>query len=140
MSNEKEYLLVQEAWADPERHIHGSGSLLRAVSSYLELGLVDCAYAIATHAAEIQTSDDPFNFEEKNWTEIYLEVFRRAFYDIREAAKYGTLHIAENPELLKTVSMELIGQADAVQLPNETLDTTNLPANVSLFPILKTRQ
>lgn len=118
----------------------GSGSLLQSVGDFF-LNAPDCAYALAKHAADIQQDpEDPFDFMTKSWTEIYLEAYRRAFYDVTLAAKYGTEHIATNPSMLKMITVELINEALSYDPDDTPMNLADLPKNVVIFPPNKTRQ
>lgn len=117
----------------------GSGSILQAVASFFE-NAPDCAYALAAHGADIQTAEDPFDFINKSWKEIYLEAYRRAFYDVSESMKYGTEHIATNPSMLRMITAELINEALVFDPEDSLVDLTDLPSNVVVLPTNRTRQ
>lgn len=139
MSNEQEYSQVLAAFASPDRHVHGSGALLDAVCRYMDTGLPDVAYALAKSGSSIMQHNDPFDFESKDWTDIYLEAFRRAFFDKATAPDFGCEHIANNPSMLKMVSVELITEALSIKAV-DVMDPNDLPANVTMFPAVRTRQ
>lgn len=134
---EEQFQLVVKAF---ERTDHlGSGSLLQSVAAFFE-NAPDCAYALAAHGSDIQEENDPFDFMNKDWKEIYLEAYRRAFYDVEQAAKYGTEHIANSAHMLKMITVELVQEAIRNDPDNLPMDLTDLPSNVFVFPSTKTRQ
>lgn len=118
---------------------HGSGSILQSVASFF-LNAPDCAYALASHGSDIQNPDDPFDFMTKDWKEIYLEAYRRAFYDVEQAAKYGTEHIATNPSMLRMITVELVQEALLHDPDDVPMNLADLPSNVIVFQPTKTRQ
>jgi hypothetical protein len=137
MSNEDQFQEVLAAFTD--RDHHGSASLMEAAKRYWETGLPDISYSLICHGVDIQTQGDPFDFMNKTWTEIYLEVFRRAFYDVPSAKLYGTGHIAENSSMLRMITVELVNEGVTWE-PADQFDTSDLPPNVVLLPTHKIRQ
>jgi len=136
---EELYQQVQEAFKDCVDV--GSGELLRFATEYAMGGSVDITVAIIGHSADLHTNEDPFNFEERTWTELFVEACRRTFYDEQGSAKYGTHHIYSNPGMLKLVTLELIKYANTIKFDDTPFEPVDLPANVLQFPApTKTRQ
>lgn len=125
---EEEFEAVRAAYEGAD-HL-GSGSLLEAIRDYFENSMFDCAYALACHGADVQREDDPFAFMDKTWTQVYLETFRRAFYDEAGAALYGTSFIFKDPDMLKCVTAGLL--LDLNDRPVEEQRTRQLPTNTTL--------
>lgn len=122
------------------RSIHGSDAVCGAIGRLFETGHFDAGYAMAKHTVDMHQDDDPFSVVDSSWTEIYLEAFRRTYFDIQTACKYGTDFLARNRQLVETVALELIAEAESHGLVDPPLQVDALPANVTLFPAAKTRQ
>lgn len=134
--------MFQKVKAEFEKCIDlGSGEMYRLAAQYYTAGLPDVTFALISHAADINTHEDPFGFMEKSWTEVHVETFRRAFYDEDGAAKYGTSHVYSNCGMLKLVTHELLAYASSYSCDNVDFQPIELPDNVVRFPTpCKTRQ
>ena len=93
---EREYLRTQE-WTDID--------LFTMIGHFatVDSGI---ASALSLHTADILSSTQ----EEVDYTYLVGEVYRRTFFDIEHAQKYGTAMIANDPDRLKHFVNYLITQ------------------------------
>jgi len=122
------------------KKVHGSEALFAAIGKMFETGQFDAAYALSRHANDMHQDEDPFDLHGTTWTDFYLEAFRRTYFDRAEACKYGTDFLARNPQMVNTVALELIAEAEAYGRDDPPMTLEGLPSNVTLFPAAKARQ
>lgn len=138
MTNDEIFQQVASTFTHDEQH--GSSCVLEAIKSFFDTELIDCAYSLLCHSIDVQSPDDSFDFTNKTWTQIYLESYRRAFFDLELSEKYGTGHVARNPFMLRMVSDALSVEGSFFEPEGETAEVSDLPSNVIVLPTPKTRQ
>jgi hypothetical protein len=104
----------------------GSGELFGVIVRYMDAGSIDLARSLAAHSFDMHEEQPSYIDGEHDCTEIYLETFRRAFYDEETAVYHGTGHIANDTNYLGHITSFLIERALSAEEQHET--------NVVIFP------
>lgn len=91
----------------------GSGELFAVAIRFIDEGSVDMARALLAHCFDMheEVAPDAYLNGEKTYTEVYLETFRRAFYDEETAALHGMHYVATSSALLGGVTAFLLERA-----------------------------
>lgn len=107
--NQRMFNKVLQAFGDDV--VVGSGELYGAALMFIDQGSPELARAILGHAYDMHEEDNSYINGEHTEAEVFLETFRRAFYDDSTAALHGTLFIAQNPMRLGGITAFLLSRA-----------------------------
>lgn len=94
-----------------EDTVIGSGELFGVAVLFIDQGSPELARSLLGHAYDMHEETNSFIDGSHTETEVFLETFRRAFYDDSTAIIHGTLAVAQNPMLLGGITAFLMGRA-----------------------------